>query len=53
VRPIRRWAADAIPAVDERASLIALIQTLIPLGLQAVRNVLEAEVTDLAGERTV
>src|SRR5574338_1135087 len=51
VRPVRRRAADAIPAVDERASLIALIQTLIPLGLQAVGDVLEAEVTDLAGER--
>ena len=51
VRPIRRRAVDAIPAVDERASLIALIQTLIPLGLQAVGDVLEAEVTDLAGER--
>ena len=51
VRPIRRRTADAIPAVDERASLIALIQTLIPLGLQAVGDVLEAEVTDLAGKR--
>lgn len=51
VRPVRRRALDAIPAVDERASLIALIQTLIPLGLQAVGDVLEAEVTDLAGER--
>ena len=51
VRPLRRRAADAIPAMDERAGLIALIQTLIPLGLQAVGDVLEAEVTDLAGER--
>ncbi|MDF0651649.1 MAG: hypothetical protein P0121_09310 [Nitrospira sp.] len=51
VRPIHRRAADAIPAVDERASLIALIQTLIPLGLQAIGDVLEVEVTDLAGER--
>lgn len=51
VRPIRRRAVDAIPAVDERASLVALIQALIPLGLQAVGDVLEAEVTDLAGER--
>lgn len=51
VRPIRRRAADAIAAVDERAGLITLIQTLIPLGLQAVGDVLEAEVTDLAGER--
>lgn len=51
VRPIRRRAVDAIPAVDERASLVALIQALIPLGLQAVGDALEAEVTDLAGER--
>ena len=51
VRPIRRRAVAAIPAVDERASRIALIQALIPLGLQAVGDVLEAEVTDLAGER--
>ncbi|MFY4730670.1 IS256 family transposase, partial [Nitrospira sp. BLG_2] len=51
VRPIRRRAVDAIPVVDERASLVALIQALIPLGLQAVGDALEAEVTDLAGER--
>lgn len=51
VRPIRRRAVDAIPAVDERASLVALIQALIPLGLHAVGDALEAEVTDLAGER--
>ena len=51
VRPVRRRALEAIPAVDERASLVALIQALIPLGLQAVGDVLEAEVTDLAGER--
>jgi hypothetical protein len=51
VRSVRRWAVDAIPAVEDWASLIALIQALIPLGLQAVGEVLEAEVTDLAGER--
>ena len=30
---------------------VALIQVLIPLGLKAVAEALEAEVTDLAGER--
>lgn len=49
VRPIRRRALGAIPAVDDRASLVALIQALIPLGLQAVGEVLEDEVTALAG----
>lgn len=51
VRPVRRRALDAIPAVADQASLIALIQAVIPLGLQAVGDVLEAEVTTLAGER--
>ena len=51
VRPVRQRALGAIPAVEDRASLVALIQALIPLGLQAVGEVLEAEVTDLAGER--
>lgn len=51
VRSVRRRALGAMPAVEDRASLVALIQALIPLGLQAVGEVLEAEVTDLAGER--
>jgi transposase-like protein len=51
VRPVRRRALDAIPAVDDRASLVALIQAVIPLGLQAVGDVLNKEVTELAGER--
>ena len=51
IRPVRRRALEAIPAVEDRASLVSLIQALIPLGLQAVGDVLEAEVTDLAGER--
>lgn len=51
MRPVRRRALGTIPAVDDRASLVALIQALIPLGLQAVGEALEAEVTDLAGER--
>ena len=51
IRPIRRRALGAIPAVDDQASLIALIQAVIPLGLHAVGDVLEAEVTKLAGDR--
>jgi len=51
IRPVRRRALDAIPAVDDQASLIALIQAVIPLGLHAVGAVLEAEVTKLAGDR--
>lgn len=50
MRPVRRRALAAIPAVEDRASLVALIQALIPLGLQAVGDVLEDEVTALAGE---
>jgi len=33
------------------SSRVALIQALIPLGLKVVAEALEAEVTDLAGER--
>lgn len=51
IRPVRRRALDAIPAVDDQASLVALIQAVIPLGLHAVGDVLDAEVTKLAGER--
>jgi transposase-like protein len=51
VRPVRRRALDAIPTGDDRASLVALIQAVIPLGLQAVADVLQHEVTELAGER--
>ena len=52
IRPIRRRALDRIPAVDDRASLVALIQAVIPLGLQAVEDVLPHEGTELAGERS-
>jgi hypothetical protein len=37
--------------VEDRASLVALIQAVIPVGLHAVGDVLEAEVTKLAGDR--
>ncbi len=48
VRTVRRRALAALPAVDDQDSLIALIQALIPLGLQAVYKTLEDEVTALA-----
>jgi transposase-like protein len=51
VRPIRRRALEAIPTVEDPASLVAFIQALVPLGLQAVGEVLETAVTTLAGER--
>ncbi len=51
VRPVRRRALAALPAVEDQDSLIALIQALIPLGLQAVHETLEKEVTALAGAR--
>jgi len=51
IRPVRSRALKRIPAVDDQASLIPLIQAVIPWGLQAVGDVLEAEVTRLAGER--
>ncbi len=51
VRPVRRRALAAVPAVNDQDSLIALIQALIPLGLQAVEEALEKEVTALAGAR--
>jgi len=49
VRPVRRRALGAIPAVEDRASLVALIQALMPLGLQAVGEGREDAVTALAG----
>lgn len=44
-------ALAAMPAARDVDSTVALIQALIPLGLQAVGEALEAEVTALAGER--
>ncbi len=40
----------SVPAVQDVDSKVALIQELIPLGLEAVAEALEAEVTALAGE---
>lgn len=45
----RDTAAEGV--VPELNSRVALIQTLIPLGLQAVDDVLQQEVAALAGER--
>ena len=39
------------PAVDATSTIVALIQSLIPLGLQAVADALRAEVEALAGPR--
>ncbi len=51
IRPVRRRTLGAIPPVDDRVSLVTLIQAVIPLGLQAVGDLLNQEVTELAGER--
>jgi len=40
----------SVPAVEDVDSKVALIQALIPLGLEAVAEALKAEVTALAGE---
>jgi transposase-like protein len=41
----------AYPQVEDLNAKVALIQALIPLGLQAVQDLLEEEVTQLAGPR--
>ncbi len=48
VKPLDAVPAEAIDALDTR---IALIQALIPLGLDAVSPLLQEEVTRLAGPR--
>jgi hypothetical protein len=40
----------SVPAAEDVDSTVALIQTLIPLGLKAVGEALNDEVTALAGE---
>jgi putative transposase len=49
VKTLGRGAGAALPAVDDVDAKVAVIQELIPLGLQAVGEILEAEVTRLAG----
>ena len=39
------------PSLDDRSVSVAMIQALIPLGLRAVQDALEQEVTELAGTR--
>jgi hypothetical protein len=51
VRPLRRRALRYLPSLEEREGLVSVFQALIPLGLHAVDEVLEAEVTALAGPR--
>jgi putative transposase len=51
VKEVGRRAVATVPGSDQLASKVALIQALIPLGLQAVAEVLEEEVIALAGER--
>ena len=51
VKNVAPPALATVPAAAEVDATVALIQALIPLGLQAVGDALEAEVTALAGER--
>ena len=51
VKEVGRRAVAAVPGTERLESTVALIQALIPLGLQAVAEVLEDEVIALAGER--
>src|ERR1022692_4702014 len=51
VKDVRASAAASGLPTEEIDSTVALIQALIPLGLQAVGEALDAEVTTLAGTR--
>ena len=51
VKEVGRRTLATVPGTDQLESQVALIQALIPLGLQAVAEVLEEEVIALAGER--
>jgi len=50
VKDVGLQALSKVPALEELDAKIALIQALIPLGLQAVAETLTAEVTALTGE---
>jgi hypothetical protein len=50
VKDVGLKALATMPALEELDAKIALIQALIPLGLQAVAETLTAEVTALTGE---
>jgi putative transposase len=51
VKDIGLRGLGEVPAVDHVDAEVALIQALIPIGLQAVQELLEAEVAQLAGAR--
>jgi transposase-like protein len=51
VKPLGRGAVAGPPPIEPGEAKVALIQELIPLGLQAVAESLDAEVTLLAGPR--
>jgi hypothetical protein len=51
VKDVGRRGLAAVPGAESVDSAVALIQALIPVGLEAVREALQAEVTALAGER--
>jgi putative transposase len=51
VKDIGRRGLGTQPAVNRLDATVALIQALIPLGLQAVQELLEGEVARLAGAR--
>lgn len=51
VRDVSPSTLAAMPALEDRDTMVSLIQALIPLGLAAVHEVLETEVTALAGAR--
>ena len=51
LKEVGRRTLATVPGIEQIESQVALIQALIPLGLQAVAEVLEQEVVTLAGER--
>ena len=51
VKDIGLRGLGEVPAGDHVDAKVALIQALIPIGLQAVQELLEAEVAQLAGAR--
>jgi len=51
IKDVNPAVLATMPAARDVDSTVALIQALIPLGLQAVAEALDAEVTTLAGER--
>jgi hypothetical protein len=49
VKDVGLLGLSTVPAAERVDATVALIQELIPLGLEAVAEALEAEVTALAG----